>query len=435
MSFSFIFRVPPSAGELKRNPVPALLLPPPPCPHRLLIILCCPRSPKHTGGTDRALLVDTLADIASSSSRKPNDMYEDATYKLAAACGESSQTPSTTLEEVRMEVGAKAEAGAGGKEESGEEHRARFELLIASDVIYSVSVVAPLFHTVSGLLSRGDGPTGLRKSLSSGEEPQEEQAPMAECSAAAGCDSDNDSAIAASVPAVKLYSPRAGDIPGVDSLPDSGGSAAAAAAATAAVVIPNSVNAATTVDGFRSHPHRTNNSASCSSSRNSERSSGEPSCGGERGSGERRGSGGGGVPVPVFIMSQSFGYEPETERAIDQACAEFSLVREVIWDELPPAAAHVGGQGVAAAAEADSTPRSSSALVDGERNGDDLLHRGNREGGSAEVEGGGLGGVGVEGVGAEGVGAGGSAAAADVSLLVSQLWRKGTKMQRFWRCA
>lgn len=41
-------------------------------------------------------------------------------------------------------------------------------------------------------------------------------------------------------------------------------------------------------------------------------------------------------------MSQSFGYDPETERAVERACVEHGLGRGVVWDELAPARAHVG---------------------------------------------------------------------------------------------
>ncbi|CBJ33517.1 conserved unknown protein [Ectocarpus siliculosus] len=46
------------------------------------------------------------------------------------------------------------------------------------------------------------------------------------------------------------------------------------------------------------------------------------------------GGGGGADGTPVFLMSQSFGYDPETEKTIERACVEQGLVREVVWDEL-----------------------------------------------------------------------------------------------------
>ena len=374
----------PHAPKKQKDPCP-LLLPLPPSSRRLIIILCCPCSPIRPGDTERASLAGALADIASSSSREPTDTCKDSTDNLSAACGESSRTSSTELEEAMGEAGVHAEAG---ETVEPEEHRAVFELLIASDVIYSVSVVAPLFHTVSSLLSRGEGPTGRRRSISSGEEPKEGRAPTAEWSAARCDDNGNDSTIAASAVTAGPSPRRGGDIPGVDLLPDGVGSAAAAASATAAVVFPQSDNASACI-------------------------------------GKHSTGGGGEAPVPVFVMSQSFGYDPETERAIGQACAEFGLLREIVWDELPPAAAHVGGQVITAEAGADGFRRTCAALVAGEQDGDNVLHGGSAGANSAEAEGGGLGGV----------GAGGSAAAEDVSLLVSQRWRKGTKMQRFWRCA
>ncbi|CAN0057987.1 unnamed protein product [Sphacelaria rigidula] len=40
------------------------------------------------------------------------------------------------------------------------------------------------------------------------------------------------------------------------------------------------------------------------------------------------------TPAPLFVMSQSFVYEVETEEAITRACAQRGLLREVVWDEL-----------------------------------------------------------------------------------------------------
>lgn len=40
------------------------------------------------------------------------------------------------------------------------------------------------------------------------------------------------------------------------------------------------------------------------------------------------------TPPPVFIMSQSFAYDVDTEEAIDFACTEHGLEREIVWDHL-----------------------------------------------------------------------------------------------------
>ncbi|CAM9464339.1 unnamed protein product [Ectocarpus sp. 12 AP-2014] len=55
----------------------------------------------------------------------------------------------------------------------------------------------------------------------------------------------------------------------------------------------------------------------------------------DEGSSASGGGGGGGADgTPVFLMSQSFGYDAETEKTIERACLEQGLVREVVWDEL-----------------------------------------------------------------------------------------------------
>ncbi|CAN0347403.1 unnamed protein product, partial [Hapterophycus canaliculatus] len=175
------------------------------------------------------------------------------------------------------------DGGVGGGQGGGP----LFDLVIASDVIYSVSVVVPLFQTVGGLLllskpssfsssakapvdpCRGGGVVGLRAAASNPE-------------TSSRGDTDQEA-----------VAERGGARGSGGGAPLGQGTEAAGSPRTSSQIF----------EGGRS-------------------SSGD-------GGGGRDGPG-----APVFLMSQSFGYDAETERAIEQACVELGLVREVVWDEL-----------------------------------------------------------------------------------------------------
>ncbi|CAM9518575.1 unnamed protein product [Scytosiphon promiscuus] len=193
------------------------------------------------------------------------DQRELLTEALANVVGSCASTPPP-----KREDSAEEHCGGGGDIGGGPPF---FDLVIASDAIYSVSVVEPLFQTVSGLLRP------KASSRSSSKLP----------SVYVGCGNG-----AATDPQT---SSRGDKITGAET--DRGG---ALSDEYSEAVDPH----VTTLQGLD-------------------------------GGGVFLRDGGGGSGAggsPVFLMSQSFGYDAETERAIEQACLELGLVRQVVWDEL-----------------------------------------------------------------------------------------------------
>ncbi|CAM9999331.1 unnamed protein product [Ectocarpus sp. 12 AP-2014] len=109
--------------------------------------------------------------------------------------------------------------------------------------------------------------------------------------------------------------------------------------------------------------------------------------------------------MPVFLMSQSFGYDTETEKTIERACLEQGLVREVVWDEL-----HL----------APTTPTTTQERQE-QQEPPPPEQRQQRGAGEAAAKGEHPSPARREGVEEEEL------------LLVSRPLRAGTKLQRFWR--
>ncbi|CAM9313482.1 unnamed protein product, partial [Pylaiella littoralis] len=290
---------------------------------------CVPLSWGPVGKTQRASLADALSSVAAASSSSPSprpnqrpaadgrgdgvassEVYPGGTACTSTAAGgrveEAARQPGRNEARggtTRAEVGLGRHAGGGGDGGGGggggntagkgggntagngdrgggggDGSDARFDLVIASDVIYSVSVVEPLFKTVSDLLLllppcslQSPSSPSLTERRSPGFGSQTTVATTT-TAAAAAAEEDVDQ-----IAAVKKS--RAGRKDKNTAVP--GGDAAAAAASPPTL----------------------------------------PSQGRTDGS-------------PVFFMSQSFGYDAETERAIDRECLRHGLVREIVWDEL-----------------------------------------------------------------------------------------------------
>lgn len=254
------------------------------------------------GESQRASIGEALADIASSSNQNDG---QDATRVFEARRDNSFATAT------------RAEGAAVGN--TAREHGVSFDLVIASDAIYSASVVKPLFYTVNELLSRRGRHRVERKSIekaavgggctSAGEQP----APVG-CAAGGG-------PVAASV------------VPPQGSVSGGGVSSSCRAGTTPSMTSAGNTNFR--AQGFRSDG---TDATACSSGRTSSNISSSSNSGG---SGAGRG-GDNDVSRPVFVMCQSFGYDSKTESAIERACLAHGMVREVLWDELAPAQTHDG---------------------------------------------------------------------------------------------
>lgn len=217
----------------------------------------------------------------------------------------------------------------------------QFDLLIASDVIYSVSVVKPLFDTVDGLLARGGRAGRGGGATGEGEGRNKER-------------------VGPHVRVREVFEDANGD-----GLGCSRGGACAAS--------------------------------------------------------------------PVFIMSQSFGYDPETEAAIDRACVEHGLVRHVVWDELPSPQAH-SGEGASAEEEKIVASQEEKTMTGCEKERDSI-----EKSGAEDC-------IRVEGGGDKEANTGRVTIASNSDRIItgdvgddldssstSQKFRAGTKLQQFWR--
>lgn len=198
-----------------------------------------------------------------------------------------------------------------------------FDLLIASDVIYSVSVVEPLFETVGALLAGGGGVNGQQGGIESGEhvnqaagEEQGPQQPQQSLQASLPLKDDcaatlTTSAAAGSTPTPSRTAPRL----------------EAPSTANSRCTTPSGTEASSRY--FSTHMSAHGPTA---------------------------------TPAPLFVMSQSFLYEAETEEAITRACERRGLLREVVWDELHSAE---GGGGSSSSSRGDDCADSSEVLREG----------------------------------------------------------------------
>lgn len=190
-----------------------------------------------------------------------------------------------------------------------------FDLLIASDVIYSASVVKPLFDTVGGLLAGlgGERREGEGRGVETSKPGQQQQLPAVSLQRqpVGDCSVDNITreGLPSPLPLEHVYNEHR---PGCEGSNNSNISTTSRST--------RCKNAATGV------AHRICNTSTC----------------GELYDGITA------TAVAVFVMSQSFGYDSKTEEAIDRACAEHGLARQVVWDELLPAGTHLGSLDVAA---------------------------------------------------------------------------------------
>lgn len=313
------------------------------------------------------------SEIISDQHKPPSpppspDALSDLTHSLSAATDKSHQA---SLREALASISPPLSSNAAAGEIT---RNVGFHLVIASDVVYSLCVVKPLFDAVHGLLSDGDGKGGWREggrrkqadhgcSAPGAVEQQRQQQP---CSLIVGGGAGGGDG---AVPAEVTVAPRPEGAAGAGFPPPSDGASTnntdTGRAATAGLCITPGGTGCEDVNG------RCGNSSSSSSATNND----------------------GAVCPPVFVMSQSFGYDSETESAIDHACSQRGLIREVVWDELgsTPATGHQSQQAEVPAAEQICGRRS------------------------------------------EGVVEGGDGNCCDVGLPLSRRWRAGTKLQLFWR--
>eukprot|EP00752_Nemacystus_decipiens_P007599 g6790.t1 len=391
---------------------------------------CVPLSWGPVGTPDRALLAEALSSASASCSptswpRPSQNLADDERHRAATRSGVGGKREggtavsaaagaragagipeaaapkhprqSTTEEEeeeeeeeeagLRQDNGDAGDGGGGGgssSEYGGGDEAVWFDLVIASDVIYSVSVVRPLFRTVDDLLPRCDGDNPRADAITSTPHP----------------------AAAAASAAARREPSSAGE----EEAGEPGAVAAAAAAGEGhqqnGTVSGEEQPAVMPAPPRQSPPPLPP----------------PPSLQGRGGSGE--GAMGGADPSPVFLMSQSFGYDAETEREIDQACRELGLLREVVWDELPaaapPAPEDQGQPQAATLQEPLPPPQGDGGVGPAER----------RHDGAVLDSGSGSGGGGGGSDSGSCCGGGGEGAP---QLLLSRQVRAGTKLQRFWR--
>lgn len=272
--------------------------------------------------------------------------------------------------------------------------------MIASDVVYSHSVVEPLFDAVHGLLSDG-GSNGSWGGGGGGGERRGEAGGEGKKKADDGCLAVIEQQQQQQQPYSSL---EGGDVGG------GGGSVATEVTATAPVTVAARRRQGGAGAGLFPSPSDgaiTDNGRAVTA--NFYAAPGVDGCediGGGCGrsstsSGATTINSRGAVGPPLFVMSQSFGYDSETESAIDRACSGRGFVREVVWDELgdAPPGPHQPQQVVSPAAAAAAAAEQSFG----------------RSGGGVVEEGGG-----------DGSSCGGG-------LPLSQRWRAGTKLQLFWR--
>eukprot|EP00903_Cladosiphon_okamuranus_P006055 g5970.t1 len=361
---------------------------------------CVPLSWGPVGKRERGLLADALSNASASSTSRPppptsrNLVAEDGLFRdtsgdggvgekyvggAAARVGppEAAEEPSKAgpegaAEEVGLGREADGDCGGGGGGSGGggvAEVSVGFDLVIASDVIYSVSVVRPLFQTVADLLHRDDRPRG--------EETTTRQPPpnLAVAGAAA----------AAAAARRELPAEEEAEIETANSDP----------------VVGKGPRHGAPISG-EEEP-----AAVSSSTPPQQPPPQHPSQAPWRRSDEGEGAAADGSPM--FFMSQSFRYDAATERDIDRACRELGLSREVVWDELPVDATAPGGRGAQQLAKGDG------GVVRGRR-GHPLAAL------DSDIGGGDSGRVCGDG-GGEGA----------PQMLLSGGMRAGTKLQRFWR--
>ncbi|CAM9753759.1 unnamed protein product [Ectocarpus fasciculatus] len=334
------------------------------------------------GNAQRASLADALSSVDASPSPRPkHDEALVRTKNLAeevggltseggpggrSGAGLSRRRVDGERRDGSDDDGSDDEIDSGGGSGGGGGGGVLFDLVIASDVIYSVSVVEPLFVTVGELLrprccssswreerggvcvegavetGTGEARTPREPAPGQGEEAVERQQ-----AAGTGGDGSGGSVPQEEVPVASPPKPPLCKGP----FDDEGSSASGG--------------------------------------------------GGGGGGGGNSGADG----APVFLMSQSFGYDAETEETIERACLEHGLVREVVWDEL-----HLAPATPTATRERQERKEPPPPEQRQHRGAGEAAAKGEhpslarREGGEEEE-----------------------------LMLVSRPLRAGTKLQRFWR--
>lgn len=315
---------------------------------------------------------------------------------------------------------------------------ASFDLVIASDVIYSASVVEPLFETVGAFL--------LLPTAETDEVQQPPREGRQEGSQSGNVHRDEE----------EQGQPALASLPLGSSSSSAAEEAAAGRSGDDAIVVEVSAETedsglpppppppphTTTQGGRNDHPTHTPSRLLLE-----EGGSGEPRCTTTAENSRRRyfpmptcANAAVAAPAPVFVMSQSFVYGPETEEAIARACERHGLLRKVVWDELHRG----GGGGGAESLEEVSRLKSGATRNDGDEDNRADGGAGNSSGSGAigREDGRGANSADAEGETAEERGASqendnanhlASGGNSDDGGAEGMVQRAGTKLQLFWR--
>ena len=246
---------------------------------------------KHKPGeTERGALTKAqLASIGASSSDGTvgREKDEGAGEEDAALRAHTQDPFAAASGTAAADASARVSSGVDARRGQHPAEDVCFDLVIASDVVYSATVVGPLFITVAGLLSRRSATGGPS---------------LAGTSAGWGAK-------------------------GGDREPEcSGRTLVGSGACDAAEAVVRSLSGR--LGKSKNDPTR----AAAASCHSEEAATDDAAAGACHSSGvpNKRET----TTAPVFVMCQSFGYDCETEEAIDVACSEHGLEREVVWDDL-----------------------------------------------------------------------------------------------------
>ncbi|CAM9239652.1 unnamed protein product, partial [Ascophyllum nodosum] len=242
------------------------------------------------GETERGALTKAqLASIGASSSDGTvgREKDEGAGEEDAALRAHTQDPFAAASGTAAADASARVSSGVDARRGQHPAEDVCFDLVIASDVVYSATVVGPLFITVAGLLSRRSATGGPS---------------LAGTSAGWGAK-------------------------GGDREPEcSGRTLVGSGACDAAEAVVRSLSGR--LGKSKNDPTR----AAAASCHSEEAATDDAAAGACHSSGvpNKRET----TTAPVFVMCQSFGYDCETEEAIDVACSEHGLEREVVWDDL-----------------------------------------------------------------------------------------------------